>query len=208
MTALAIASLSIAGLCAAWIVVDVVRRPLDMAVMNWVWPITALYFGPLALIFYRRYGRGMEHPRWVSVAVDASHCGAGCTLGDIISETVIFFTGWQIAGSMLFAEFVSDYVAAYVLGIAFQYFAIAPMRGLSFWPGVWAAVKADTLSLTAFEIGLFGWMAFTSLVLFHPALQANRPEFWFMMQVGMICGFITALPVNWWLLKVGIKEPM
>jgi hypothetical protein len=24
----------------------------------------------------------------------------------------------------------------------------------------------------------------------------------------MLCGFATAYPVNWWLLKSGIKEPM
>ena len=29
-----------------------------------------------------------------------------------------------------------------------------------------------------------------------------------MMQIGMIVGFITAYPMNWWLVQVGIKEPM
>jgi uncharacterized protein DUF4396 len=42
--------------------------------------------------------------------------------------------------------------------ILFQYFAIAPMRGLGVRGGLKAAAKADFISLTAFEIGLFGWM--------------------------------------------------
>ena len=29
-----------------------------------------------------------------------------------------------------------------------------------------------------------------------------------MMQIAMICGFVTAYPVNWWLIRVGIKEAM
>lgn len=29
-----------------------------------------------------------------------------------------------------------------------------------------------------------------------------------MMQIGMILGFVTSWPVNRWLLRQGIKEPM
>ena len=35
-----------------------------------------------------------------------------------------------------------------------------------------------------------------------------RIEFWFMMQVAMACGFLTAYPMNWWLVKAGIKTAM
>jgi hypothetical protein len=28
------------------------------------------------------------------------------------------------------------------------------------------------------------------------------------MQIAMLAGFITSYPVNWWLIKVGIKERM
>ena len=36
----------------------------------------------------------------------------------------------------------------------------------------------------------------------------NSPAFWFTMQIAMLAGFITSYPVNWWLIKVGIKERM
>jgi hypothetical protein len=36
----------------------------------------------------------------------------------------------------------------------FQYFAIAPMRGLAVRQGLFEAAKADIISLAAFEIGL------------------------------------------------------
>jgi Domain of unknown function (DUF4396) len=39
-------------------------------------------------------------------------------------------------------------------------------------------------------------------------LLTDMVEFWFMMQIAMICGFLTAYPVNWWLIQTGIKEKM
>lgn len=29
-----------------------------------------------------------------------------------------------------------------------------------------------------------------------------------MMQISMVCGFITAYPMNWWLIRIGIKSAM
>jgi hypothetical protein len=40
------------------------------------------------------------------------------------------------------------------------------------------------------------------------ALTPAQPSYWFMMQIGMSLGFLTAYPMNWWLLKSGIKEKM
>ena len=116
------------------------RQP--MRIMEVVWPVTALYLGPLAVWGYLRYGRPMStrwqeerhrkppgRPAWVGTALGVSHCGAGCTLGDIIAEFAVFGLGATVAGTALFAEMIGDYVAALALGIAFQYFAIAPSAG-------------------------------------------------------------------------------
>ncbi len=149
-----------------------------------------------------------ERPFWQTVSIAVSHCGGGCTLGDIIAEWGVFWLGLTIAGIALWPEFIADFSLAYILGILFQYFAIVPMRKLKPWPGIRAAIKADTLSLTAFEVGLFGWMALMRFVLFHPALHPNEPTYWFMMQLGMVVGFVTAYPMNWWLVTSGIKERM
>lgn len=211
--------------CACWIVADTYGRGYrqPMRIMEAVWPITALYFGPAAVWAYVRFGRPLaprwqhdngrsgapDKPRWAGVAVDVSHCGAGCTLGDIIAEFVVFGIGASIAGMALWPEMIGDYIAAVILGIFFQYFAIAPMRGLSLRKGIAAAAKADIVSLTAFEVGLFGWMALMAFVFFpEPHLQPNSPVYWFMMQIGMIVGFFTAWPANVWLIRRSIKEPM
>ena len=74
------------------------------------------------------------------------------------------------------------------------------------------AIKADFLSLTAWQVGMYGFMAFAQFFLFRHLLgirlEVATVEFWFMMQIAMWAGFATAYPVNWWLLSKGIKEKM
>jgi hypothetical protein len=218
LAGLAIASLILGFGSALVIGIDLSRRPQPMAIMNAVWPITALYFGPVAVWWYWTLSRAMpregsahhEHqPKrafWQTIIVEATHCGAGCTLGDVIAEFAIYFSGFSIAGSALLTEYAGDFVLAYAFGVVFQYFAIAPMRGLSLVPGLWAAIQADTLSLIAFEIGLFAWMAVMAHLPFH--LTPMDPAYWFLMQIGMVIGFATSYPANWLLVRKGIKEPM
>jgi hypothetical protein len=51
------AYLAISSLCSLIVIVDEVRHPQKMFVMNIVWPITCLYFGPFALWSYFRSGK-------------------------------------------------------------------------------------------------------------------------------------------------------
>jgi hypothetical protein len=223
LIALSWTALAVAFASAAWITYDIYGSGYrqHMTIMEAVWPITALYFGPAAVAAYRAWGHPSSHrwqnehgdpppkPGYASTAEGVSHCGAGCTLGDIIAEFAIFGLGVTVAGLMLGAEYIGDYLAALIVGIFFQYFAIAPMRGLSLRKGLIEAAKADVASLTAFEIGLFGWMALMTFVFFPaPHLQPDSPVYWFLMQIGMIAGFFTSWPVNTWLIRAGIKEAM
>ncbi len=87
-----------------------------------------------------------------------SHCGAGCTLGGIVGAWVVLAAALNVAGIALYAEYIVDFALAFSLGILFQYYVIAPMRGISGWTGITAALQADALSLTAFEVGSSaGW---------------------------------------------------
>jgi len=52
-------------------------------------------------------------------------------------------------------------------------------------------------------------MALSRYVLFAtPHLKPTEAIFWFMMQVGMVLGFLTAYPINIFLIKKGWKETM
>jgi hypothetical protein len=232
-TLIAWISLGAAFVCALAIAIDEMRHPQQMWIMNLVWPITALYFSVFALWAYFSIGRSMTKnalhdmsqdqmqqdkktqeqrapdPSWRQIAVSDSHCGAGCVIGDIIAEFSLFALGWTLFGKSLYAGYVGDLLLAWLFGIAFQYFAIAPMRNLSLGQGLIAAVKSDTLSILTFEIGLFAWMALTFFVFFpHPHLNPTEAGYWFMMQIGMILGFFTSYPMNRWLIKAGWKGAM
>ncbi|MBT0668448.1 DUF4396 domain-containing protein [Novosphingobium profundi] len=241
-----IVSLALGFLCAGVILFQVRRHPPHMKVMAWVWPLCALFGSVLWLWLYRQAEGGGRHagheahsggghhagnghaghhrhasdPTWLSVAKGASHCGAGCTLGDILAEWLAFAVpgiavalGWHsLFAEKTFAVWILDYVLAFAIGIAFQYFAIVPMRKLSPGKGIAEAVKADFLSITSWQVGMYGVMALGQFAWFRPAYgsvaQVDGVEFWFLMQVSMLAGFVTAYPVNWWLVKAGVKEAM
>jgi Domain of unknown function (DUF4396) len=227
LEAIAWVSIVVAFACALWIVADEVRHPQAMAIMNIVWPVTALYLSVFALWAYYRIGRAktkgamhdhsmpMKHaqqrsdPTAAQVAVGTSHCGAGCMLADVVCEFWIGAAGITLLGSMLWAEYTIDFVGAWTLGIVFQYFAIQPMRHLPVGQALVAAIKADTLSILAFQVGMYAWMALVHFRLFpHPHLTPFEPQYWLMMQIAMICGYATSFPMNWWLIRTGVKEAM
>ena len=209
---LAIVSLITAGICAVIIAIDILtKHPQNMWIMSLVWPITALWSGPLGLYAYYKMGRlstkkrvkrakdrgekppNKKKPFWQSVGIGATHCGSGCTLADICAEWFAFFVPVVVFGSHILGTWILDYIVALIFGVAFQYFTIKPMRGLSVVDGLKAAVKADTLSLTAWQVGMYGWMAIAFFVFFSPeTLQPTTPVFWLMMQIGMACGFLTS----------------
>lgn len=179
-----------------------------MGVMEAVWPLTMLYWGPVGLIFYFWFGRAGhdDRPMWQAVFNGATHCGAGCALGDFIGDWIAFGTGFVLLGSVLAGKYLLAFLLAYLFGIVFQYYSVAPMRGLGLRDGLIAAVKIDTLSLLAYEVGMFGFMGFRAWLM--PGLEATNLTYWLMMQAAMIAGFATTYPINWWLVARGTKERM
>jgi hypothetical protein len=217
--ALCTMSLVAGVLCAVTVAIDLSRRPTGMPVMRIVWPVAAL-FGHLPLVwFYVHHGRTSRRYA-VIVAKGTLHCGAGCAIGDIVAEslayaapTVAVAFGWHSwFQQKIYAVWVLDFVLAFAVGILFQYFAIVPMRKLTPSQGIVAAFKADTLSLTAWQVGMYGLMAVMQFIVFPHAFRGRAPvnsvEFWAAMQLAMLAGFATSFPMNWWLIRVGIKERM
>jgi hypothetical protein len=199
------------------------RHMQRMPIMNVVWPVTVFYLFPLDLwtgwhlghtysrtsrIDQQHLAKSHEYvsnnkdgrPFWESIFVSATHCGAGCTIGDIISTWFIFIGSIAIFGPILVTVFILDFTFAWFLGVIFQYLAISEMRNVSLKEGLVDSIKADTLSLAAFEIAIFRWMAIVAAVIFGSTWHANptEPVFWFMMQVVMTIDFFTSYPANIW----------
>jgi Domain of unknown function (DUF4396) len=226
LDALAFANIAISIALMLWSIIDVNRRPPPMRVMQWVWPLTFLWGGLFALAMYLWFGRaplpdvsdkpGQGHghgrrPMWQSVALGATHCGAGCSLADLLVEGGMYMLGlgFVVLGHKIFGNWIIDYAAACVIGVVFQYAALAPMSHEPVGTVTWKAFKSDVLSLSSWQVGMYGWMAFSVFVLFgHAPMEPDRWLFWWMMQLAMLCGFITAYPVNWLLIRSGVKEAM
>ena len=224
----AAASLAVACFSALLIALDEFRRPQKMWIMNLVWPLTALFGGAFWLAAYRAWGRtppgGAAQTKQPSMVVvvfkGTSHCGAGCTLGDIIAEWLTFavpaiavWFGWgSFFAEKTFADWIPDFILAFLFGLVFQYFTIKPMRKLSPSEGLLAALKADSASIAAWQIGMYGTMALIQFAWFRGTFggiaSVASPEFWFAMQLAMLAGFTITYPVNWLLVGAGWKEKM
>ena len=216
---------------AAFVAFDIASRAQQpMKVMQYVWPINSLWAGVFGLWVYWTIGRmgprsastprvmnmpGMDmeamvepkRPFWQSVVTGTLHCGAGCTLADMVGPFVFRAAPFMVAGSMVFGEWTLDYVLALAFGVTFQYAALSPMLGQTGLPVWWRALKVDFFSLTAWQVGMYGWMALVIFVWFG-RIEPSRIEFWFLMQLAMACGFCTSYPMNWVLIKMAIKTAM
>lgn len=163
------------------IAADIMRHPQHMTIMNIVWPVTGLYFPLVGWWLYASMGRPMavharkmkgRHPYWKRIFVSATHCGSGCVIGDIIGAPIVLATGCVLFGQRLYSESVVEFAFAYLFGIAFQYFPIRAMRQVAPGEAIIDAVNADTLSLAAFEVGMFAWMA----VIWFLLMPSHRPR--------------------------------
>jgi hypothetical protein len=72
------------------------------------------------------------------------------------------------------------------------------MRAKPFWAGT---VVSATHCMPGDLIA--EWIGFAA-----PYLPAGSAAFWFMMQIGTLIGFAATYPVNWWLIRCGIKDIM
>ena len=53
---------------------------------------------------------------------------------------------------------------------------------------------------------MYLWMFISVYLIFAESINAGDPIFWLMMQIAMILGMLTTMPVNKWLIQVGIKH--
>lgn len=209
---------------------DTIKNKQSMPIMNIVWTLTMLWASWIGFIAYISFGRqkgnnksmimdstmDMSHNnmvmsdttntkkhKWQGIALSTLHCGAGCSLADIIGESVSgglglsLYMGWGI-----------DYILALMIGVYFQYMAIQQMGRVKSSVAFRKAVKSDLLSLTAWQIGMYGFMAIYIICFAENGVDRISFEFWFMMQIAMIAGFIVAYPMNILLIKLGLKHSM
>jgi len=218
LTAVSWVFVGLALLCAAAILYDVFGRGYRQrtSVMSVVWPITALYFGPLALPAYYRWGRPRSE-KWqkehgsapekslpVAAATGGTPGGAASAIGHVLGVPLVVFLGLTIAGQALWVMILVIAIIATVLLFAFEYFfSTVPTRGLSRGKGLGVALLIALVTVLAFDVGMGGWMLVLHFLFFMPPL--TDVTFLFLMQVGLILGFLTGYPAVLWLVRRGVK---
>lgn len=150
---------------------------------------------------------GPPRPFYLRVAAGTAHCGAGCSLADLLGGWGFFFFPWVLAGSAVIGEWTGEYLLALVFGVAFQYAAIQPMLHLPVAAAIARAFKVDVLSLTAWQLGMYSFMAWVFFVAIG-RVPSTSAVFWWLMQGAMIAGFFCSYVANWWLIRSGIKPAM
>lgn len=185
-----------------------------------VWVTSALYLGPFALLLYVRHGRGLQQDSrnrtengtamtgeraGLPTVVAGLPGGGASAIAHLIGVPLVLASGLTIAGIDLWVMIIVIGLLATLLLFAYERGASRPRgadggrsgRGPALSVG--AAAVAAALTVLAFDIGMGGWMLLLHFNEFMP--PADEGSFWFLMQVGIVLGLLTAYPVVSWLTR-------
>lgn len=194
-----------------FVVFDVWRSTPESAVLKWAFVILTAFTGPLGAFFYvlgcREPVPGTHEEyvaaRWRQVLGSTMHCVAGDGIGIIAGAAV---------GAGLALSFWPDFVFEYVLGFGFgwaffQAFAMRDMADGSYLRSLKMTFLSELLSMNLLMTGMLLTSRFAML---HVVGGDNpgRPQFWFIMSMALIVGFVCAYPINWWLVVNHMKHGM
>ena len=133
-----------------------------------------------------------------SLAISATwHCLLGCGIGEVVGMIIATYTGMSMIRSM---------VLAILLGFAFGFaLGIIPLlrKGLSFSQSIKIVLVAEGFSIAVME----AFEVFTQLMI-PGVMEAGLSDgvFWLGMIAGLVVGFIAALPVNYFMIKRGVRH--
>lgn len=141
--------------------------------------------------------------RWRQVLGSTMHCVAGDGIG--------ILTGAAIA-SFLTLPHLADIALEYVLGFGFgwtifQALFMRDMAGGSYQRSLISTFIPEFLSMNFLMAGMVPIAALGRMLIGH-RLSPLTPDFWFVMSMALIVGFVVAYPINWWLVARGLKHRM
>lgn len=193
-----------------YVVVDIRATP-EAPVLKWGFVLLTAYIGPFGAFLYvlgcREPLPGLHEryvaTRWRQVLGSTMHCVAGDGLG-IIAGAVIA-SRLRLHGS---ADIGLEYVLGFGFGWGiFQALAMRGMAGGSYKRSLAITFFPELLSMNFLMAGMVPTMIL-SMSHVPAAMSPLRPEFWFVMSMALLVGFITAYPMNWWLVSHHMKHGM
>lgn len=200
----------LAALSLLFVVIDIRGMP-ESPVLKWGFILLTAYTGPVGAFLYvlgcREPLPGLHEryiaTRWRQVLGSTMHCVAGDGVG-ILAGAVI--------ASFFHLPKITDIALEYVLGFGFgwsifQALFMRDMAGGSYRRALSRAFFPELLSMNCLMAGMVPVM--TLAVASTPGSRdPSGPSFWFIMSMALLVGFITAYPMNWWLVSRHMKHGM
>lgn len=198
------------ALSVLYVAIDIRTTPED-PVMKWGFVIITAFIGPLGAFLYVL---GCREPlpgtheayvsaKWRQVLGSTMHCVAGDGVGIVAAAVITAQWHWPLA-----ADLVVEYLAGFAFGwTIFQSLFMKSMAGGSYRQALKSSFLPELFSMNGVMAGMTVVMV-TAMSHLAKAHSPASPEFWFIMSMSLLAGFLVAYPINWWLVSLGLKHGM
>jgi hypothetical protein len=193
-----------------FVAIDIRSTP-ESSVLKWGFVLLTAYTGPLGAFLYvlgcREPLPGLHEQyvaaRWRQVLGSTMHCVAGDGVGILAGAAI---------ASFLTLPHLADIALEYVLGFGFgwtifQALFMRDMAGGSYRRALTGTFIPEFLSMNFLMAGMVPIAALGRTLIGRP-LSPLAPDFWFVMSMALLTGFVVAYPINWWLVAKGLKHGM
>jgi hypothetical protein len=198
------------AMAVAFVAIDIRSTPAS-PVLKWGFILLTAYTGPFGAFLYvlgcREPLAGLHEryivARWRQVLGSTMHCVAGDGLG--------ILAGAAVASYLILSRPV-DIALEYTFGFGFgwtifQAMFMRDMAGGSYRRSLASTFIPEFLSMNFLMAGMMP-IASLGRVAVGGMPSPLTPEFWFVMSMALLAGFIVAYPINWWLVARGLKHGM
>lgn len=187
------------AMAVAFVAIDIRSTPAS-SVLKWGFILLTAYTGPIGAFLYvlgcreplARLHERYIAARWRQVLGSTMHCVAGDGVG-ILAGAVI--------ASYLTLSRPADIALEYALGFGFGWtiFQALFMRDMA--GGSYRRALASTFlpEFVSMNLLMSGMMPIASLgrIAVGGMPSPLTPEFWFVMSMALLAGFVVAYPINW-----------
>jgi hypothetical protein len=200
----------LAAVSLLFVAVDIRTTP-ESPVMKWGFMLLTAYTGVVGAFLYVlgcREPLPGTHERytaaqWRQTLGSTMHCVAGDGVGILAGAVLSDVLG--IAGA---AEVVLEYILGFAFGwTIFQALFMRDMAGGTYRRALTSTFVPELLSMNLLMAGMIP----TVMILRRYVDSAGNPltaNFWFVMSMGLLVGFVIAYPMNWWLVANHLKHGM
>jgi hypothetical protein len=193
-----------------FVAIDIRSTP-ESPVLKWGFVLLTAYTGVVGAFLYvlgcREPLPGLHEryvsARWRQTLGSTIHCVAGDGVGILVGAVLS-----SVFGLSGLPEIILEYVLGFAFGWSiFQALFMRDMAGGSYGRALVSTFVPELLSMNLLMAGM---VPVVMILKSHiaPASEPTRPEFWFVMSMGLLVGFIVAYPMNWWLVANHLKHGM